>query len=49
MTPVIDRIDRIIIDISGRDIVPTSEMTDELLDLRQIARKEDECAASESN
>lgn len=37
MTAVIDRIDTIIINISGRDIVPTSEMTDELLDLRLLA------------
>jgi hypothetical protein len=45
MTPVIERIDTIIVSISGRDIVPVSEMTDELLDLRQIAVKEELCDA----
>jgi hypothetical protein len=49
VTPVIERIDVIIVNISGRDIVPTSEMTDELLDLRLLAMKEEPCAANASN
>ena len=37
ISPVVDGIDAIIVSISGRDIVPTGEVTDALLDLRLIA------------
>jgi len=32
----VERIDKALVEISGRDLVPSTEMTDLLLDVRQI-------------